>query len=197
MSATAPTAAQRGLLERYLDELDLWTRRLNLTTVPRAAAWDRHVEEALALLAAAAPEPGDRVLDIGSGGGIPGVVVAIMRPDLDLTLLDADRRKAGFLVHVCGLFGLEKVEVVAERAETAARRPHHRRSYDLVVSRATAPPLRLVPLALPFLRGGGALVALVSPGDGAAAVEALAGSTEVAATLPAPGVLAVRGLRPA
>ena len=193
MAAKVPdlTLDQRRALDRHLDELDLWNRRLNLTAVPRDKAWDRHVVESLALLEAAGLAEGARCADLGSGGGIPGVVVAVARPDLRVTLVESDRRKAGFLVHVCGLLSLVNVTVAARRAEQLSADPHERESYDAVLSRAAAPPRLLCALSMPLLRAGGALWALVSPADGTAAVTALAGDPAVRAESISPGILAV------
>ena len=186
------TPQQRRALDRHLDELDLWNRRLNLTAVPRDRAWDRHVVEFLQLLDAAAPHQRARCADLGSGGGIPGVVIAVVRPDVAVTLIESDRRKAGFLVHVCGLLELGNVSVAARRAEEMAADPAHRESYDAVFSRAAAPPPVLWSLAAPLLRSDGALWALVAPADAVAAVGTLAGDASVAAEQPSPGILAVR-----
>jgi 16S rRNA (guanine527-N7)-methyltransferase len=194
--APTPTSEQRRLLERYLDELDLWNRRLNLTSVPRERAWERHVGEALTLLEAADLAEGSRCADLGSGGGIPGVVVAILRPDVSVTLIESDQRKAGFLVHVSGLLDLGNVTVAARRAEELARHPLHRESYDTVVSRAAAPPPLLWRLSMPLLRAGGVLWALVSDSDAEAAVAVLSRDSEAAAHQPAPGVLSVEKLPP-
>ncbi len=186
-----PTPDQRRAIDRHLDELDLWNRRLNLTTVPRDQAWTRHVEESLDLLALADPPHAGRCADLGSGGGVPGVIVAIVRPDLAVTLIESDRRKAGFLVHVCGLLGLGNVSVAARRAEEMAADPAHRDAYDVVLSRAAAPPLQLCALAIPLLRPGGTLWALVSDADADAAVAALAADPSVTAAHAARGTLAV------
>jgi 16S rRNA (guanine527-N7)-methyltransferase len=188
---TVPDARQRRLLERHLDELETWNRRLNLTAVPREHAWERHVEESLALLEAMAPGGGWRVVDVGAGGGIPGLVVAVMRPDLAVTLVDADRRKAGFLVHAAGLLDLDNVTVVGRRAEEMGRDPEHQAGYDAVVSRAAAPPPLLVELAMPLLRGGASLWALVAD---APSVAAGLTSDEVAAAAVEPGILRVEKL---
>lgn len=188
MATIVPTPAQRDLLDRHLDELDTWNRRLNLTTVPRDRAWARHVEESLALLDAMDPAVGSSIIDIGSGGGIPGLVLAIMRPDLAVTLVEADRRKAGFLVHSAGLLELDSVTVAARRAEEMGRDPSHRGRYDAVVSRAAAPPALLIGLSMHLLRAGGSLWALVA--DAPAAARAVT-STAVRASAPARGILVV------
>jgi 16S rRNA (guanine527-N7)-methyltransferase len=164
------------LLERYLDELYRWNRRMNLTTVPREEAWPRHVGESLRLLDAAAAAEGASMLDIGTGGGVPGLVIAIVRPDLQVTLLEADRRKAGFLTHTAGVCGCNNVTVVATRAEEVGRDVAYREKYDLVVSRAAAPVPVLCELALPLLRVGGRLVALVGDAEGDSGRAAFAAS---------------------
>ena len=197
MAATPPTGAQRDLLNRHLDELDRWNRRLTLTTVPRGRAWDRHVVESLALLEQARLSAGTRCADLGSGGGVPGLVVAILRPDVSMTLVESDRRKVGFLVHVCGLLDLTNVTVVAQRAEEMARDPLHHEAYDAIVSRAMAPPPLLWTLAKPLLRTGGTLWALVSDSDAIAAVTSLSGDPTASPERAAPGVLSVKKLSPA
>jgi 16S rRNA (guanine527-N7)-methyltransferase len=193
-----PTGDRNATLEAYLDELDRWSQRLNLTSIPRDQSWSRNVAEAEQLLEVADPDQGSSVIDIGSGGGVPGMVIAILRPDLEMTLLDADRRKSGFLIHVAGLLGLQSVRVVAERAEDAGRRDEMRETFDLAISRATAPPPALCELALPLVRTGGALCALVSDahaalGTCAAAAAACGGSAPEA---PSNGILRVRKVAP-
>jgi 16S rRNA (guanine527-N7)-methyltransferase len=129
---------------------------------------------------------------------VPGIVIAILRPDLEMTLLDADRRKSGFLIHVAGLLGLPSVRVVAERAEDAGRRGGMRESFDLAISRAAAPPPVLCELALPLVRVGGALCALVS--DAPAALAACAAAASAcgggAPEAPADGILRVAKIGP-
>lgn len=189
---------RNATLEAYLDELHRWSSRLNLTSISRGQMWSRNIEEAEELLDVAAPDTGARVIDIGSGGGVPGIVIAILRPDLAMTLLDADRRKSGFLIHVAGLLGLTSVHVVAERAEDAGRRGGMRETFDLAISRATAPPSVLCELALPLLRTGGAVCALVSDAPSALATCAAAASAcgGEAPEAPTAGVLRVRKIAP-
>jgi 16S rRNA (guanine527-N7)-methyltransferase len=193
-----PSGDTNATLDAYLDELERWSARLNLTSIPRDRMWSRNVVEVEALLTVAAPAPGSRVVDIGSGGGVPGIVIAILRADLSVTLVDADRRKAGFLIHVAGLLGLSGVVVEAIRAEDAGRRTDLRECFDLGTSRATAPPPVLCELALPLVRTGGALCALVAD-----APEALSGCVAAASACgggvpdaPAKEVLRVRKVEP-
>ncbi len=159
----------------YLDELEAWNERINLTTVPVAERRTRHVGESLALLALLDPAPGTSLVDLGSGAGVPGIPIAIERPDITVTLIEADKRKAGFLIHVSGLLGLNNTVVLAERAEVTGHSAGQRGSHDLVVSRATAALPVLCELALPLLRVGGRLVAMV--GDSADIEAAVAAAT--------------------
>ncbi len=175
--ADAPEDPTGAVLRRYLDELYLWSARINLTAVPRSEAERRHIGESRRLLEAAAPAAGARVVDVGSGGGVPGLVLAVLRPDLRVTLVESDRRRAGFLVHAAGVCGCRGVTVLARRAEDVGRDPAHRAGYELAVSRAAAPVAVLCELALPLLRQGGRLVALV----GDAAAEADRAATAAAA----------------
>ena len=115
------------------------------------------VEDSLVLL----DHLGDakRLVDVGSGGGLPGLPLKLMRPDLEVTLVEADQAKAAFLVQACARLGLQDVEVVARRAEEAGRDPRYREAFDVAVARALAALPALVELCLPFVRVGGRLLA--------------------------------------
>ena len=159
MSALAAGARQGA--ERFLEELYRWNERINLTTVPREQAWERHIAESLRLLDAIDVSEAAEVVDVGSGAGVPGIPLALARPDLRVTLLEADQRRGGFLLHVTGLLRLVTVSVESRRAEEAGRDAALRERFDLAVSRATAPSPTLCELALPLVRTSGRLVAFV------------------------------------
>jgi 16S rRNA (guanine527-N7)-methyltransferase len=97
------------------------------------------------------------MIDIGSGGGFPGVPIKIVKSDLEVTLLEANGKKATFLGELAKELGLSRVAVVNDRAELAAHDSNHREAYALAVARAVAPLRVLVELALPFVRLGGYL----------------------------------------
>jgi 16S rRNA (guanine527-N7)-methyltransferase len=124
-----------------------------LTTGPPASL----IEDSLVLLDHLADAL--RVVDVGSGGGLPGLPLKISRPDLELTLIDADQDKAAFLVQACAALGLRGVKVLAARAEDVGRDPQCRETFDLAVARALAPMPVLVELCLPLVRVGGRLLA--------------------------------------
>ena len=119
----------------------------------------RHFAESLILLEALVQTGafGSPAIDIGSGGGFPGVPIKIVEPELELTLLEANGKKAAFLEDLVRELPLSGVRVVNDRAETAAHDPAHREVYALAVARAVAPLRVLAELTLPFLRPGGYL----------------------------------------
>jgi 16S rRNA (guanine527-N7)-methyltransferase len=106
-----------------------------------------------------------KVVDVGSGAGLPGLPLKIARPELELTLVEADQDKAAFLVHACATLGLAGVEVVARRAEEVGRDPRFRETFDVAVARALAPLPVLVELCLPLVRVGGRLLAQKTEGE--------------------------------
>jgi 16S rRNA (guanine527-N7)-methyltransferase len=110
------------------------------------------------------PEQG-RVLDLGSGGGLPGLVLATHRPELELTLLEARQRACRFLRDSVATLELTGVTVVEGRAEDAARRVDLRQAFDAVVARSFGPPAVTAECAVGFLRTGGRLVVSEPPGD--------------------------------
>ena len=99
------------------------------------------------------------LVDVGSGGGLPGLPLKIARPDLRVTLVEADQSKAAFLVKACAALGLDGVEVLARRAEDVGKDPLYRETFDVAVARALAPMPVLAELCLPLVRVGGRLLA--------------------------------------
>jgi 16S rRNA (guanine527-N7)-methyltransferase len=123
---------------------------------PREAPrlWDRHLLNC-GVLGEVLP-PGVRVLDVGSGAGLPGIVLAVARPDLEVTLLEPLARRSVFLTEVVEDLGLTQVSVVRGRAEDYARRWQ----FPVVTARAVAPLDRLVRWCLPLVEPGGRLLAV-------------------------------------
>ena len=128
------------------------------------------------------------LVDVGSGGGLPGLPLRIARPDLAVTLIEADEAKAAFLVRACAALGLSGVEVVARRAEAAGQDGRYRERFDVAVARALAPMPVLAELCLPLVRVGGRLLAQKTDREdfdrARRAIELLGGSLD--AVLPAP-----------
>ena len=107
--------------------------------------------------------PGQRLLDLGSGGGIPGVPLALILPETKFYLLEANQKKCRFLQATVEEFNLEHVEIINSRAELAAREQRYRATFDGVLAKAVASLRVLVELAIPFLKVGGRLVAHKGP----------------------------------
>jgi 16S rRNA (guanine527-N7)-methyltransferase len=120
--------------------------------VPRL--WERHLLNCAAVAELIAP--GATVIDVGSGAGLPGIPLALARPDLDVELLEPLLRRVVFLEEVVAALALDRVRVVRGRAEDARVGP----GVDLVTARAVAPLARLAAWCLPLLRPGGSLIAL-------------------------------------
>ena len=116
--------------------------------------WERHLLNCAAL-AEVVPEDA-LVGDVGSGAGLPGLVLAIARPDVQVTLVEPLLRRTSFLEEVVTTLGLDNVEVLRARAEAV----HGSRSFDLVTSRAVAPLPRLLGWCMPLVRPWGAMVAM-------------------------------------
>ena len=162
ISPSAPAVAQRAfpserfvLAERYA-ELLATEGVLRGLIGPREAPrlWDRHLVNC-ALVAGEIPADAT-VCDIGSGAGLPGLVLAIARPDLRVTLVEPLLRRTTFLDEVVTELGLDTVEVVRGRADAL----HGRRRFDVVTSRAVAPLGRLLDWSMPLVEPTGALVAM-------------------------------------
>lgn len=161
LEAIGATVDEKQLLQigDYLARLIAMNELVNLTGITDPVeVWTRHALDALSLLPALAALPtGARILDMGSGGGVPGIVLAIARPKLQFTLADATEKKAAFLVAVASALGLENVTVVTGRAEKLAT-TDLAASFDIVTARAVGPIDKLLPWTAPFTRPGGRIL---------------------------------------
>jgi 16S rRNA (guanine527-N7)-methyltransferase len=157
-AAQTDAASIEALLGSYLEELLRWTRDSNLVAqadLGRLAS--RHVAESLAGLPIVDARAPKRLIDIGAGGGFPGLPIAILRPEIEVTLVESRRRKGLFLQRVVQVLRLPNVKVRVERAERVELEPEA--LADLATARAVAPLVELLPLLEPLVRpGGGALL---------------------------------------
>lgn len=156
--AAAP--AQLDAVVAFLALLRRWNAAYNLTSVREPAAMlTQHAADCLAAVAAIGRRPGAaaarRILDVGSGGGLPGVLIAIFRPDAEVTCVDAVGKKAAFVRQAAGALGLPNLRAEHARVETLAAAP-----FDLIVARAFATLAELVRLTRPLLCGGGCWMAM-------------------------------------
>ena len=129
-----------------------------------------------------------RLVDVGSGGGLPGLALKITRPDLAVTLIEADQAKAAFLVRACAALLLHDVDVVAKRAEEVGHDPLYRETFDVAVARALASMPVLAELCLPLVKVGGRLVAQKTASEevqrAGRAIEAMGGALNRVAAAP-------------
>lgn len=155
--ALDPTEAQLDALLAYLDLLERWNAVYNLTAVhDRSEMLTQHLADCLAVVAPLARHAaGGRLLDVGSGGGLPGVVIAVMLPGWDVTCVDAVGKKAAFVRQVAGALGLANLH--AEHARVEALRAA---KFDVVTARAFATLADLVRLTAPHLESGGIWLAM-------------------------------------
>ncbi|MBI2755743.1 MAG: 16S rRNA (guanine(527)-N(7))-methyltransferase RsmG [Chloroflexi bacterium] len=158
------SAGQLAQFDQFQAALLDWNARVNLTSITSAP--EVEVKHFLDSLTAAVPvlarlRAGEapRAIDVGTGGGFPGIPLKIAFPRLKLTLLEATGKKARFLRAVVEMLQLSDVEVKAARAEDLARLPGHRDEYGLATARALGSLATVVELCAPFLEPGGLLVA--------------------------------------
>jgi len=136
----------------YYEELKFWNSRVNLISSSESAAdiFIKHFLDSLTLIPFI-PLPDSSLLDIGTGGGFPGIPLKIALNSLNVTLLEASRKKVSFLKSLNRLLNLNKIQVLQERVECLLQKEQYRNRFDIVVSRAA--------LKLPeYLRFGKELV---------------------------------------
>lgn len=151
-------------LQRYRQELLDWNTRINLTAItdPQEVLI-KHFLDSLSLLAAC-DQPRASLLDIGSGAGFPGLPLKIIRPQWQVTLLEATGKKVTFLRHVIDTLQLENIVVVQGRAEELAHKREYRAAFDIVTARAVAALPTLLEYCAPYCCIGGCIV-LPKKGD--------------------------------
>ncbi len=144
-------------LGRYLELLQEANTRFNLTSITDLdEAWRRHILDSMTLLPMlASMDAGETVVDVGSGGGAPGLPLAIALPELKFTLIESTGKKAGYLNETAQSLGLANVTVVNARAEDVGRDEAHRDHYAAATARALGPLRVSLELVMPLVRPGG------------------------------------------
>lgn len=143
-------------LQLYLELLRKWNARMDLTAVAEdRETVDKHFIDSLTVLKTGLVPENARLIDVGTGAGFPGMVLAMARPDLRVTLLDGQQKRLTFLQAVMEATGTANAEVIHARAEDGARKKELREQFDLAAARAVAPACVLCEYLLPYVRTGG------------------------------------------
>ena len=161
LSLTPPEDAVEKL-SLYCDLLLEQNQVMNLTAITDPTEVVRlHFLDSAALLPAKVLQ-GKRIIDVGTGAGFPGIVLKILDPTIDVTLLDSLGKRVDWLRSLCDRLELENITCLKGRAEELSRTPDHREQYDGAVSRALASMPVLAELCLPFVKQGGLFLAMKS-----------------------------------
>lgn len=167
------TPAQISAFDTYERELLAWNEKMNLTAIrdPQGVRV-KHFLDSLTCLLAMQNTPMERVVDVGSGAGFPGLALKIVHPAMHLTLVESVGKKAEFCRHMAQTLKLENVQVLTDRAEAVGQMKAHRQGYDWAIGRAVAIMPVLMEYLLPLARVGGAALAMKGESAPAEAHEA-------------------------
>ena len=155
------TRSQLSALSLFERELVDWNAHFNLTAIrdPHEIRI-KHFLDSLTCLMALRESPGDRLIDVGTGAGFPGIPIKIVYPKMQFTLVESVGKKADFCRHVVNILDLHGVEVVQERAEVLGQNLSYREHYDWAMARAVAILPVLAEYLLPLVRVGGRMLAM-------------------------------------
>ncbi|UHA75985.1 16S rRNA (guanine(527)-N(7))-methyltransferase RsmG [Paenibacillus sp. 481] len=155
------TDTQWEQFDTYVRVLADWNERMNLTGITeRGPVYEKHFYDSLTLGIYVPMDKVQKMADIGSGAGFPGIPLKIMFPHIQLTIVDSLNKRIQFLTHLVEQLGLSGVTCLHGRAEEVARKPEHRDQYDLVTARAVARLNVLNEFCLPFVAPGGMFAAM-------------------------------------
>lgn len=161
------SSVQLSQLDKYSDLLVEWNMKMNLTGITDSEGiMTRHFEDSIALLKYVDVDSRSKVIDVGTGAGFPGMVLKIIRPDLDMTLLDSLNKRIIFLNAVAEKIGV-KVITVHLRAEEGGQMPEFREKYDIACARAVCNLRELAEYCIPYVKTGGKFVSMKGPNSSA------------------------------
>ena len=154
------TVQQVKAFELYESELMSWNEKFNLTAIrDLEGIRTKHFLDSLTCMKVMNPIRNERIIDIGTGAGFPGIPLKIVCPGIKLTLVESVGKKAGFCQHMIEALHQENVDVLTLRAEEAGRLPNHRAQYDWAVARAVANLPILCEYLVPLVKIGGHMLA--------------------------------------
>ena len=154
------SSQQLDRFEKLAELLVEQNKTMNLTAItdPDGIAV-KHFADSISVLSAVEFKSGAKVLDVGTGAGFPGIPLLIMKPDIDLTMLDSTAKKLKYVANTVDSLGLN-ANVLHSRAEEAAQKPEYRENFDIVCSRAVAALNILCEYCLPFVKKDGIFAAM-------------------------------------
>lgn len=145
----------------YKELLKEWNKKINITAITDDEEIDvKHFLDSITPLSTKLFDKKIKLVDIGTGGGFPGIPLKILRNDIELLLLDSLNKRIRFLTEVIDKLDLENVEAVHGRAEDFGKNPKYREKFDIVTSRAVASLNILSEYCLPFVKLGGYFIAM-------------------------------------
>jgi 16S rRNA (guanine527-N7)-methyltransferase len=146
------TEEQLYQLNRYVELLLNWNKKINLISrKDEDNVWAYHILHSISLLLKIKLSEGSRIVDIGSGGGLPGVPLKILRPDISLLCLDATRKKVHAVMQIVEEIKLDNVNVIWGRAEEVGMQPKYYQTFDFAIARAVCQLDELIALSINFL----------------------------------------------
>lgn len=148
------------ILTRYMEGVLTWNQKVNLTAITdRDEFVQKHLIDSLLCAETLAFTESSSICDVGTGGGFPGVPLAVCYPDKNFVLMDSLGKRVRIVQQLCDDLGIENVTAVHGRAEDLARQEAYRDQFDLCVSRAVANMRVLCEYCMPFVRAGGSFIA--------------------------------------
>lgn len=153
------TPDQIDMMERYARELLLWNKKINLTAITQTEqVAEKHFLDSCFI----APELQNtqKIMDMGSGGGFPGIIINILFPEKEVVLVDSVRKKVNFLKHVIRMLNLSGIDAIHARVEDLKENQEFNGQFDMIVSRAFADLEKFVSLARPFIIENGSILAM-------------------------------------
>lgn len=153
-----------GRIQKFLEVLDKWNGKINLVSEKDASLiLEKHVFDSLQYLRWLGPS--HKTIDIGSGAGFPGLIVKLIHPDIDMVLLDSQRKRCNFLREAVLELGLERISVLEGRAEQFSSHDTFQGQFERVLLRGFGPLEACLAIGSPYLKSGGKMILMKGPGE--------------------------------